>query len=307
MRRAVIDLGSNSVLLAVAEFGEGFWHPVYELSQVTGIGKGTKATGRLCAQGVEDSLAALRTAFGDAKTHGATQVVAAGTMALRMAEDTPEFLQRAADQGTPVQVLSGDDEATLGFMAVANDPRFAGETRLSMVDPGGHSTELVTADRTADGWEVKYRHSFPIGALALREGPLKEEVCSFPALMAAVKDLDATIGLEYRPHQCGHVVTLGATGTNLISIRTQLRRWDPELVHGQVLDYEEISKAVAWLGGMTLEERRAIPGLEPGREHTLHAGALILERFLFALHALNCTVSVRGWRHALLEDDRYFH
>jgi exopolyphosphatase/pppGpp-phosphohydrolase len=89
--------------------------------------------------------------------------------------------------------------------------------------------------------------------------------------MAAVKELDATIGLEYRPHQCGHVVTLGATGTNLISIRQQLREWDPEVVHGQVLDYEEISKAVNWLGGMTLDERRAIPGLEPGREHTLHA------------------------------------
>ncbi|GAB4118194.1 MAG: bifunctional 3-dehydroquinate synthase/phosphatase [Fimbriimonadaceae bacterium] len=306
MRRAVIDLGSNSVLLAVAELREGQWHPVYELSQVTGIGKGTKATGRLCAQGVEDSLAALRTAFEDAKAHGATQVVAAGTMALRMAEDTPEFLQRAAEQGTPVHVLSGDDEATLGFMAVANDPRFASESRLSMVDPGGHSTELVTADRTLDGWEVKYRHSFPVGALALREGPLREEVCSFPQLMAAVKELDATIGLEYRPHQCGHVVTLGATGTNLISIRQQLQEWDPEAVHGQVLDYEEISKAVNWLGGMTLDERRAIPGLEPGREHTLHAGALILERFLFALHALTCTVSVRGWRHALLEDDRYF-
>ncbi len=306
MRRAVIDLGSNSVLLAVAEFREGQWHPVYELSQVTGIGKGTKATGRLCAQGVEDSLAALRTAFQDAAAHGAQHVVAAGTMALRMATDTPEFLQKAAAQGTPVQVLSGDDEATLGFMAVANDPRFASESRLSMVDPGGHSTELVTADRTADGWEVKYRHSFPVGALALREGPLREEVCSFPQLMAAVKELDATIGLEYRPHQCGHVVTLGATGTNLISIRQQLRAWDPEVVHGQVLDYEEISKAVNWLGGMTLDERRAIPGLEPGREHTLHAGALILERFLFALHALTCTVSVRGWRHALLEDDRYF-
>lgn len=306
MRRAVIDLGSNSVLLAVAELREGQWHPVFELSQVTGIGKGTKATGRLCAQGVEDSLAALRTAFHDAEAHGAQQVVAAGTMALRMATDTPEFLQKAAAQGTPVQVLSGDDEATLGFMAVANDPRFASETRLSMVDPGGHSTELVTADRTAHGWEGKYRHSFPVGALALREGPLREEVCSFPQLMAAVKELDATIGLEYRPHQCGHVVTLGATGTNLISIRQQLRAWDPEVVHGQVLDYEEISKAVNWLGGMTLDERRAIPGLEPGREHTLHAGALILERFLFALHALTCTVSVRGWRHALLEDDLYF-
>jgi exopolyphosphatase/guanosine-5'-triphosphate,3'-diphosphate pyrophosphatase len=72
-------------------------------------------------------------------------------------------------------------------------------------------------------------------------------------------------------------------------------------VHGAYLDYEEVSKAVGWMSRMTDAERAAIVGMERGREKTLHLGALILERALHAFRALGTRVSVRGWRHALLE------
>jgi exopolyphosphatase / guanosine-5'-triphosphate,3'-diphosphate pyrophosphatase len=97
------------------------------------------------------------------------------------------------------------------------------------------------------------------------------------------------------------VVVLGATGTNLISIREALETWQPEKVHGAYLLFEEVSRAVGWLMAMTDQQRRDVRGMELGRERTLHIGALILERFLFALKSEGCCVSVRGWRHALLE------
>jgi exopolyphosphatase/guanosine-5'-triphosphate,3'-diphosphate pyrophosphatase len=107
--------------------------------------------------------------------------------------------------------------------------------------------------------------------------------------------------MEYRPHEAGLAVALGATGTNLITIRERMIEWDPAKVHGQWLDYEEVSKSVSWLGAMTDAERALVPGMERGREKTIHLGSLILERFLYAIHVLGCRVSVRGWRHALLE------
>jgi exopolyphosphatase/guanosine-5'-triphosphate,3'-diphosphate pyrophosphatase len=97
------------------------------------------------------------------------------------------------------------------------------------------------------------------------------------------------------------VVTLGATGTNLVSIREGWTQWQPDRVHGQVLLYEEISKAAGWMLPMLDLERARIPGIEAGRERTLAAGALILERFLFGLRAESCVVSIRGWRYAMLE------
>jgi exopolyphosphatase / guanosine-5'-triphosphate,3'-diphosphate pyrophosphatase len=174
---------------------------------------------------------------------------------------------------------------------------------LSIVDVGGQSTEIVTADHLSGAWRMRFRKSFPIGTLALRDGLLSQEVPGVPALMRAVEEIDEVIGMTYLPDQCGEVVTLGATGTNLVTIRDRILEWDARRVHGACLDYEEVSKAVGWMFGMTDAERAAIPGMEDGRERTLHIGALILERCLNSLRCDGCRVSVRGWRHALLEKE----
>ncbi|MBX3097370.1 MAG: hypothetical protein KF812_10950 [Fimbriimonadaceae bacterium] len=301
MRRAVIDVGSNSCLLSVSEFRENRWLPAFERSIVTALGEGTKQSRKLSQAGAQKTLRALSELFRDAQIVGASETRAFGTMALRIADDSQEFLSACLAQDTPLEILSGEDEARFGFEAVANDPGFLSKDRISIVDPGGHSTELVTADRSSAGWNVRFSRSYPVGALGLRETHLPNESPDFASRLAAVSAIDELIGLEYRPHECGRVVVLGATGTNLITIREGMTEWNPASVHGARLDYEEVGRAVGWLCDMTDEERSRVPGLETGRERTLHVGALILERFLFALHTLDCAVSVRGWRHAVLE------
>ncbi|HEY0868536.1 MAG TPA: hypothetical protein VGE01_14225 [Fimbriimonas sp.] len=301
MRKAVIDVGSNSVLLVVEEHRDGGWHPVAEATAVTALGEGTRGTGLLGEPGMGHTLDALRKFYAKARELGAEEVRAAATMAARIATNTGEFLARAEAQGTPVEVLIGEEEADLGFHAVADDPLFANYPRLSIVDPGGHSTELLTADRTDGGWDVRFRRSYPIGTLGLKSTVLTDESPHTMQILGAIEQIDDEVGLVYLPRQCGHVVVLGATGTNLVSIRERMAEWDPDRVHGQWLDYEEVSKAVGWMMPMTDAQRAAIVGMEPGREKTLPAGALILERFLHCLRALGCSVSVRGWRHALLE------
>lgn len=300
MRRAAIDVGSNSVLLTVAEFrGEG-WHPLLETTAVTALGEGVKATGTLSERGMADTLAAIRQAFKDAQSAGAERIDAAATMAARLASNRDEFLSRANAQGTPVRVLSGEEEASLGLQAVMTDPTFSDYPRISIIDVGGHSTEIVTMDRAAES--PGFRQSFPIGTLGLLSTTMFEERPSGPDLMRAAKEIDDVFTMAYRPGEAGTVVALGATGTNLITIREAMADWDPNLVHGTYLDYEEISRSVRWLSGMTVDERSLVVGMERGREKTLHAGALILERALFALRSEGCFVSVRGWRHALLAE-----
>lgn len=301
MRKAVIDVGSNSVLLLVEELTPIGWQLVYESTAVTALGEGTKATGLLGERGMSATLDALATMFAKAHELGVDSIEAAATMAARIATNTADFQARAAAQATPVSVLSGDKEAELGFLSVANDPAFNAYDRISIIDPGGQSTELVTADRTDHGWNVLFRRSHPLGTLGLKSTVLADECPPVSQVLQAVTVIDEIIGQCYLPGQAGHAVVLGATGTNLISIREGLLRWQPELVHGQWLDYEEVSKAVGQMMPMTDAERANIPGMEPGREKTLPAGALILERFLFALRTHGCSVSVRGWRHALLE------
>jgi exopolyphosphatase/guanosine-5'-triphosphate,3'-diphosphate pyrophosphatase len=301
VRKAVVDVGSNSVLLTVEEREDGAWRALTETSEVTGLGEGTKETGLLGEGGMARTLAALRRAFDRARETGVGTPLAAATMAARIASNTDEFLRKAEEQGTPVFVLPGEQEAELGFRAVANDPAFAAHRRLSIVDVGGHSTELVTADREPGGWTVRYRRSFPLGTLGLKGTLLRDESPGPMEVLRATAALDDLIGLAYLPSQGGHAVALGATGTNLVTIRDRMTEWDSARVHGAWLDYEEVSKAVGWMMPMTEAHRAAIPGIEPGREGTIHIGSLILERFLHALRVLGCSVSVRGWRHALLE------
>lgn len=299
-RRAVIDVGSNSVLLTVAEGPD--WSPIRETSEVTALGEDTKQTGRLSEPAMERTLAAVHRAYALARALGCQEVLAAATMAARIASNAGDFLARAAAQATPIIVLSGEEEAELGFRSVADDPTWDAHHQgtLTIIDVGGHSTELVTAERRAGHWDVRFRRSFPVGTLGLRASLLSGERCDGLALLRAAKAIDEAIGLDYLPGTAGLAVALGATGTNLVTIREAMPEWDSQKVHGAFLDYEEVSKAAGFLGAMSDAERAAVVGIEPGRERTIHIGSLILERFLYATRVLGCGVSTRGWRHALL-------
>lgn len=285
MRRAVVDVGSNSVLLMVAVERDGHWTPEFETSKVTALGEGVRETGSIGEAGAAATLIELR---GAKERASGAELRAYGTMALRIAQNAQEFLDRAAAQGTPVTVISGEMEAELGLASVLEDPAFANRLGLSVLDVGGHSTEVSTSAS---------RVSFPVGTLGLRSQYLREESPSGGAVLQASAALDDAFAELGNSHT---VIGLGASVTNLASIREGLLEWDASRIHGAYLDYEEVSRFVGRSMRMTDAERAGIVGLEPGRERTVHIGALIVERALLALGAEGIFVSVRGWRHAML-------
>ena len=301
MRRSVIDVGSNSVLLLVAEFGEKGWMPIFEDTRVTALGEGTKQTGLLSEAAMERTLSAVREFVTKAESLGCPKTLSAATMAVRIATNADDFLVRSRLQHTPIFTLTGEQEAQLGFESVVNDPTFSSFSRISILDPGGQSTEVVIADRTQSGWTILFKESYPVGTLGLKSTYFPDERASGIQILRASGEIDAVVGKCYQPNDSGVVVALGAAGTNLISIREKLVEWQPAKVHGAELSFEEISNRVGELMPLTDLERAAIPGMERGREETIHIGALLLERFLYALRTEACLVSVRGWRHALLE------
>ncbi|MDX2065998.1 MAG: hypothetical protein SFX74_09675 [Fimbriimonadaceae bacterium] len=303
MRRAVMDVGSGSVLLLVAERDEstGRWHRVFESSHISMLGDGLLSTGFLREDRVFETLGALAVGFDTARAHGATEIFAAGTAALRIARNADDFRARAEAQGTPVAVLSGDREAELAFLAVAEDPRFSDAEQLAVIDPGGQSTELVIAERDGDGWRETFRHSFHIGTLQMRAAVLTSDTPHPSEILPASSWIDDTIGTHIAPANVTRVVTLGAPATDLVTLREGWPDWRPDEVHGAWLDYEEVGKAVGWLMRLSVAERSALPGIQPARGTTIHLAALILERFLNALNAHGTFVSIRGWRWPMLD------
>ncbi len=302
MRRAVLDVGSNSILLIVAELHNDGWSTLLETTAVTGLGTGVKTTGVLQPDQMEVSLAAIRAAFDEAQMLGA-ECRAYGTMALRIARNAGEFLRAAEQQGTPVTVISGEQEALLGVRSVVLDPKFGSHDLVSVIDPGGHSTEVSIARRTADSYETKYSMSVPIGTLGLID------TCEWSESPDAKQQFAASIAIDYAlgdglvGEPTSVAIALGATPTVLVSIRDALAEWDAKKIHGKSLSFEEVSRSVGWLCGLSLAQRATLVGMEPGREGTIHAGALILERFMNALRVEGCLVSCRGWRFALLDGE----
>ena len=301
MRRSVIDVGSNSVLLLVAEQRDGIWTPICEDTAITALGEGTKKTGLLSETAMVRTLEAVHRFVAKAKELGSPNTLVGATMAARIATNSNEFLTKARDQGTPIFILTGEQEAQLGFESVISDPMFATHPRISILDPGGQSTEVVVAERASSGPQVLFKQSFPVGTLGLKSSFFPDEEATGIQILRASSAIDEIVGTCYQPNDCGVVVALGAAGTNLVSIRDRLAHWQPDKVHGAQLSFEEISNAVGNLMHRTDQERADIVGMEKGREKTIHIGALLLERFLFALRSEKCFVSIRGWRHALLE------
>jgi exopolyphosphatase/guanosine-5'-triphosphate,3'-diphosphate pyrophosphatase len=301
MRRSVIDVGSNSVLLLVSELKDGNWVPIHEDTAITALGEGTKLTGLLSEPAMTRTLEPIRKFVSKAEELGCPTTLTAATMAARIASNSDEFLARGLNQGTPIVILTGEKEAQLGFESVVNDRMFDEQPRISIIDPGGQSTEVVIADRVDNGWEILFKRSYPVGTLGLKSDYFPDERCNGLQVLRASGAIDEIVGSAYQPNDPGIVVVLGAAGTNLVSIKDKLAFWQPERVHGSSLDFEFISNSVGDLMPQSDEERSSIVGMEKGREKTIHVGALLLERFLFALRAEECLVSVRGWRHALLE------
>lgn len=301
MVRAAIDVGSNSVLTTVGRFDGYRWTWPYDSSKVTALGENVKRTGVLAPEAISRTVAAIAAGTESAKAYGATEILAGATMAARMAANSANLVDACRAIGVDLHILSGDREAELGFLSVSEDEAFISANHLAIIDPGGQSTELVRATKLEGetGFEITFRRSFPIGTLALLEGSLAAEQPSSGDLFKATCEIDSILP-ELRAQAGELVVTVGATGTNLVSIREAHALWSPDKVHGANLECEEVSKAVGWLSSMSLESRRSVVGMESGRERTLHAGALILERSMNALRAESCKVSVRGWRHALI-------
>ena len=164
-RRAVIDIGTNSVKLLVAEVSGPRVQPLVERSRQTRLGRGFYATHRLQPAAIADTARAVAGFAAQAREWGAAPPRVIATSAARDAVNQSELLDalRAASN-LEVEVISGEQEADWSFRGVNSDPAIAGQPLL-LVDVGGGSTEFILGE----GDHQKFRRSFPIGTVRLME------------------------------------------------------------------------------------------------------------------------------------------
>ena len=296
---AGVDIGTNSVLLTVARPGPGGrLHILDERSVITRLGAGLGQQGALDPVAMERTLTVLEE-FGSAVVALDATGRAVGTSALRRAHNADAFLDRAADAlGFPVEIVSGVDEARLGYRGALSDlPGVDIDDEPVVVDPGGGSTEVI-ADRG------RRAVSLEVGAVRLTEAflPLPE---NDPPRPAALTELVAHVRRVVAPLEPAHgrpIVGVGGTATTLAAVELGLDHYDPARVHGTALELETMRALVARLSALTIAEREAIPCLPPGRADVAVAGGLLLVELISQLGSDRLTVSDRGLRYALIAE-----
>jgi exopolyphosphatase/guanosine-5'-triphosphate,3'-diphosphate pyrophosphatase len=296
-RYAVIDVGTNSVKFHVGERGEhGEWRTVIDRADVTRLGEGLTETGRLEPEPMERTIKAIAAMADEARQDGSEAIAAVGTAGLRLATNSADLLEAVRERsGVEIEVISGDDEARFAYLAATSGLGVGSGSRV-VFDSGGGSTQFTFGH----GELVDERFSLNVGAVRLAERFGLDGTVSDETLAVALDAIAAEFSrLDGRPSP-EILVGMGGTVTNLTAVKHGLATYDPDVVQGTVLDRAEVDRQIELYRTRTVEERREIAGLQPGRAEVILAGACIVRTVLDKLDCPALTVSDRGLRHGLL-------
>ena len=286
-RVAVIDIGTNSTRLLVADVAGGRVSPLDRRSTVTRLGRGVDLSGHLSTEAIEDVCAAIGDYVGILEELGAETVEAIATSAVRDADNGSAFIAELRERfALSARVLDGEEEARATYLGATSESLPTEPTLV--VDIGGGSTELVvgTGDR------VSFHDSLQAGVVRHTERcfsgdpPTAEEM---EALAADVRSLIAmSVGAGVEVSQG---IAVAGTPTSLAAVEMELEPYDPARVHGHVLALPSIQHMLSRLASVPLAERVEIAGLHPDRAPTIVAGVVILIETMRAFELEQIAVS----------------
>jgi exopolyphosphatase / guanosine-5'-triphosphate,3'-diphosphate pyrophosphatase len=264
MRVGVVDLGTNSTRLLVADIDGGHVDEVSRRTVITRLGEGVDERRKLLPLPVARVRNALSDYRRELERLGAERVLAIGTSAVRDAENGEAFLGEIEwSYGFTTRLLSGAEEAELTHRGVANG-RAVGDDTL-VLDVGGGSTELITAAE---------RTSIDVGSVRLTERHLRSDPPTPEELEAAAQSVWAELPLL----DASDAIGVAGTVTTLAAL--ELGGYDPERVHRHWLTREAVGALLARLASLPVAERRVLPGLEPDRAPVIVGGALVVREVL---------------------------
>ena len=297
MRVGIVDVGTNSTRLLVAEVDDGRVRELARDSRVTRLGQGLGTSGRLAPEARERVFATLSGYRRVLDEHGVTRTLGVLTSAARDAADGPDFVRTVAeDFGLDARVLSGEDEARMTFRGATAERDPGGSELLAVVDIGGGSTEVVAGA----GGEVSFFTSMQAGVVRHSERHVDSDPPAPPELEALREDvralLDAELPAGVRARVSG-VVGVAGTATSVAAMDLGLAPYDPARVHGHRATRAAVGELRERLARLPEGERREVAGLHPDRAPTIVAGLVILEEVLEALGADALEVSERDILH----------
>ena len=272
MKISAIDVGSNSVRLMVMADGK----TLYKQLDTTRLAEGLAQSGVLKPEAIERTARAVQPFAAAAESNGAGTPHVFATAAVRSSKNGADFVARVkALTGIDVDVLSGEEEAACGILGALRG-RDGG-----IIDLGGASTEITLQQ----GGKTLYSKSVNIGTVRLFDMAGQDR----SALQAAIDN--SLNGYGVLSLDGKDIYGIGGTATSLAALYHELEKYDPKVVEGTVLTREWLCAEAEKLLSLTVEERKALRGMEPRRADVIAGGCLLMYSILNRFNADRITVS----------------
>jgi exopolyphosphatase/guanosine-5'-triphosphate,3'-diphosphate pyrophosphatase len=303
MRVAAIDIGTNTVLLLVAEpSSAGILVAVQERATITRLGEGVDKTRTLAPAAIERTNHAIDAYAEIVKRLDVERIDVVGTSAMRDAGGGDAVRAHVREKlGVDARTISGDEEARLTFAgALSGIASIAPKTHVRVYDIGGGSTEIVHGEH--GGTSLAFSHSYDVGSVRLTERHVKTD----PPTITEIASLreSARAAFASVPAFDSDVPPVGIAGTmtTLAAVSMKMSTYDGARVHGLTMPVAEVERVVSELARLPLAARSAVPGLEPKRADVIVAGGHIALAYLEHIGAREVTISDRGVRWGLAEE-----
>lgn len=272
MKIFAIDIGSNSVRLACIADGK----TLYKRLKTTRLGEGLSQTGKISQQAIERTASAVSDFVGFAKNEGADRLFAFATAAVRSAENGADFTARVKELcGVTVDVISGEEEANCGILGALQ----GGDGGI--IDVGGASTEVTVQS----GGKTLYSKSLDLGAVRLFDLAGRDKARLEKVIEEKITNYGDFCATQF------NMYAIGGTATTLASVKHGLKVYDPAITHGTVLTQNEVKELAGKFLRLSVEEVRALNGMEPCRADVIGGGCLFLYNVMKRFGINDITVS----------------
>ena len=281
MKKAAIDIGTNSTRLFIAEIKEdAIVDSIIKETIITGLGKNVEKNAVLGKAGIKKTVGVLKGYSDIIKKEKVGRVRAVATSAVRDAKNADDFLSQAKESASiDIEIIDGKKEAGLSFTGAISDPviKKSGDNYL-VIDIGGGSTEIVYGDRH----KIKFSDSVSAGCVRFTEKYLTNDPPTAEQLKKLRLDLHGLLSKHFKKSTLAGIdksslsaISLAGTATSMVSIIKRLDEYDPDKVHGYMLSRERIEFLLLKLSRMKVAELKKLKGLHPDRANVIVAGVAI--------------------------------
>jgi exopolyphosphatase/guanosine-5'-triphosphate,3'-diphosphate pyrophosphatase len=283
MRVAAIDCGTNSIRLLIADIDGNNFREVVRDMEIVRLGQGVDETGQFHPDAIARTLAAVDKFAAEIAKRGVEKIRFCATSATRDATNRHLFVDGVRERlGIELEVISGDEEASLSFAGAIKDLDPSNGPFL-VVDIGGGSTEFVFGTST-----VEAARSVNIGCVRMTERHFATDPATPEQIEAARSDIQAAIAQAAAIvpiTQAKTLVAVAGTATTVAAAALDLPDYDRYAIHLSRISAQQTHDAATMFATSTREQRLALGYMHPGRVDVIAAGSLVLSEIMKATGA----------------------